>query len=417
MDEGPLERRRWVLLHLTGILVTMTALFFFLGLAWWWSVRGWCPSVTRKMRLKEVAVAKEHAAAGDYDAAVRIMAKFVGSPEGEFGYDHEEATRQLIAFGPDVLDPIFRQIVERSGSPALVDAASAFGTRAAARARPLIEHEDEDVRRTAVLILARTGEPTDLDTVLRMVAEDESPEVRIAAVEALVREGDRRVLEASARMLASEDWHERHVALRAVRELMPDNAFDVFVHALDDPALRSSAIHGLGMTGDPRAAPILVQFAKAQDGNPRFDDHGSVVRALSRLPDSVALPAMLELGKYWGAKENSDDYPLNWVIGSIEDCADEEAARGALAELEPCVRGTRHEEFYAAARRRLSGDPPPPPVPKPWRPWRRYSRSYLMTVGAFAAFSGCWIGLLAGWVGYACRRRRESRSSTSPPPQ
>jgi len=144
----------------------------------------------------------------------------------------------------------------------------AIGPEAAGDLHPLLEDPDAAVRRAAAEVLGLIGGPAEAP-VLAAAAEDPAAEVRSAALRALGQVGGR----------AESD---------VVRAALADRV----------PFVRTAAAHAAGRLGDRRAAPALIEQARADAYDPAL----AAAFALVRLdpPALLAAAESEDAGPYLG---------------------------------------------------------------------------------------------------------------------
>jgi len=78
-----------------------------------------------------------------------------------------------------------------------------------------------------------------------------------------------------------------------VREAAQRRDVYYLIGALDDPKTRGSAAHHLGDLGDRKAVPALIRNLRVENDLSR----NAVIKALARIGDPAAIPALLEVAQ------------------------------------------------------------------------------------------------------------------------
>ncbi len=139
----------------------------------------------------------------------------------------------------------------------ILESLKSYGDRVLAPAMSLLNHADEEVRTSALVVAEHFRDP--------------------------------RVIEPVARLLADPDWWIRISACDTLGRLGDARAVPHLVKALEDPECRWAAIDGLAQIGSPEALRPLVQLLR----DPRQEVRLEVLRALARF-DDPRLAAVLD---------------------------------------------------------------------------------------------------------------------------
>jgi HEAT repeat protein len=153
------------------------------------------------------------------------------------------------------------------------DAIGQIGTeKAISLLLPLLQEEDPLVRRSAVDALAFFDTPS-VRKALHKALHDSDPSVRRNAIDAVARLGDPQVVEALVLSLdAKNDFWVRYSAAEALGVVGDHRAIPPLLEAVQDPQplLRRVAVHSLGLLRDSRAIPALVRSLEDQDPQVRM---------------------------------------------------------------------------------------------------------------------------------------------------
>jgi len=123
----------------------------------------------------------------------------------------------------------------------------------------LLRDEKEGVRRAAVEVLVEIGTEAAIPVLLETL-RDEDWWVQVRAADALVAIGGLRVAAGVLPLLDHEHEAIRRTALEVLERTRDDATFDFLFSALDDPSatVRARSVRALGILGDGRAVPHLL---------------------------------------------------------------------------------------------------------------------------------------------------------------
>lgn len=164
--------------------------------------------------------------------------------------DRAAAVRKIILFSGSLMGWMRERIhrtVKEAGEP-LIDVVV-----------ELMLHEDQEVRRSALLFSTHFTSPRMVDPVIRMLADD--------------------------------DWWIRVVAIDMLGRLGDERAVDPLIAALDDDEIRWSAVEALSRIGSPRALKPIARLL----GDPVASVRLEVVRAIEVFDDPRALPLLMKV--------------------------------------------------------------------------------------------------------------------------
>lgn len=157
--------------------------------------------------------------------------------------------------------------------------------------------------------------------------------VRRSAIEVLGRIGDARAVEPVTRALNDEHWQVRREAARALRRIGDNRAVESLLQALkdSDAGVRSLAAGALGQIGEARAVESLVVSLNDSDSSVRR----SVAWALGQIGEARAVGPLLQ-----ALKDEDDD--VRWdaadALGAIRDPRAVEPLVQALKDKNISVR-------------------------------------------------------------------------------
>jgi HEAT repeat protein len=154
----------------------------------------------------------------------------------------------------------------------------------------LLEHENADVRRRAVVAMGESRDPRVIH-MLRIALYDRNALVGQAAAQALI--AFQYSLKRPSGLAAALYDPEPKVRYYAVRQLEQMQATDLLIEATynDDVIVRQIAIWYLGRTRAPQALPALLDALQDHD----FEVRGGAAWALGNLGDTQAIQALLPL--------------------------------------------------------------------------------------------------------------------------
>ncbi len=175
-------------------------------------------------------------------------------------------------------------------------AAEGLGQLGDPRALPALVEALRDphafVRWAAAQAIGQIGEQRAVSLLLPLLQEKD-PLVRRSAVDALAHFNTEEVRRALRRMLHDPDPSVRRNAIDAIARLSDPAAIDALILALDPQNefwVRYSAAEALGIVGDHRAVPPLIEASR----DPRPLLRRAVVSSLGLLRDSRAIPTLLQ---------------------------------------------------------------------------------------------------------------------------
>lgn len=115
-------------------------------------------------------------------------------------------------------------------------------------------------------------------------------------IEALGKLGDRRAVPILLRMLTSANWQDQSTAVRAFVHLPHKSAVPHLLKLLSNRRLKSNVIEALGVSGDKRAIPPLLEMLKSQSSMRYYYywQLGRLAEALGRLGAKEAEPLLLK---------------------------------------------------------------------------------------------------------------------------
>lgn len=245
---------------------------------------------------------------------------------------------------------------------------------------PLVEHPDPQTRSLVARLLARVGGVVGARGCVRLLNDpvwavrrdvcaalrdhplpglllplvgrledlSEPSEVRFKAVEALAATGERAAVGPLLRALEDPDPQVSSSAAYHLGDLRDVSALEPLVRYLrarhDAEYAHAGAAVSLGLLGDPRAVPALVE-ALADD---RAAVRGWAAQALGRLEQPAAVEALLRALEDGHAEVRAQ---ASWALGRLGDRRAVGPLLARLAEPEPRVRA------LAAAALGALGDP------------------------------------------------------------
>ena len=135
------------------------------------------------------------------------------------------------AFGPEGL-PALLNVLETSQHPVQLESAAFFLTKtqylpALPQLRKLAGHENEGVRKLAIIALGRFGHPQDYDFLV-VGLKSKDPATRSAHIRALSEFGDMRAVDLIIPLMESDDPGTRQAACTALQNLMNVDALEAF---------------------------------------------------------------------------------------------------------------------------------------------------------------------------------------------
>jgi HEAT repeat protein len=224
-------------------------------------------------------------------------------------------------------------------------ALTSIGEPAIAHVIPLARHVDPDVRRHAVLVLARSRDPRAVEPLLAAF-RDRDVRVRRAAV-VWTWSSDPRFFDAYARALEDRDGGVRFQASRVIGSFEDERLVDVLLQNLagNDVEVRQYAAIHLGKHRDPRIGPALITVLRDPSG--LVQAHAAL--ALGELKDRAAVEPLLTL-----VHETPDTSPRFAFIEALGKIGDSRAYDALISCLQSDHFVTRMQA--ADALRRL-GDP------------------------------------------------------------
>jgi HEAT repeat protein len=114
--------------------------------------------------------------------------------------------------------------------------------------RPVLEDEDESVRRRAATGLALLGEPAQpLLTLIRQAVEDEDADIRVAGIGILGNAKDKQSVELVSKALKDEVVDVRRTAISALGKLGDPDSIPAITEAVDDEDLETAKAAALAL--------------------------------------------------------------------------------------------------------------------------------------------------------------------------
>ncbi|MGW0827694.1 HEAT repeat domain-containing protein [Streptomyces sp. NPDC002845] len=149
----------------------------------------------------------------------------------------------------------------------------------------ILQHDDEDVRRAAALLLTRMRNPLVVVPLLRLLP-DADEDLQHQVVQALGRLGDRRAVEPLLAILTVSDGQPRTGVPSALGQLGDPSAVEPLLSLLTNPdgEPQPEVVQALGQLGDPKAIGPLLELQRVQPLEPP----STMIAALAALGDAEA---------------------------------------------------------------------------------------------------------------------------------
>ena len=210
-----------------------------------------------------------------------------------------------------------------------------------------LESNNSDIRKEAAETLGNIGHSEAVKPLIGLL-KDVNPDVRQAAAEALVKIGGLHAIEGLIAALQDSDSYVREAAAEILGKIS-NPALDPLMYALweDDWEVRIEAAKALGRLRDGRAVNSLIAVLKCEDRGTRQDtteDLGEitsslaksftapgvaqnirlrieVIKALARIGDQKAIPALVAELQNWDTAQEATDalQKFGWSPQSIEE--------------------------------------------------------------------------------------------------
>ena len=159
-----------------------------------------------------------------------------------------------------------------------------------------LEHPNYLVRKEAVAALGKSKDREVLEVLIQVLQDtDEYKSIRATAAAGLGTLLDERV---SAPLLAALDDENAEVRLQTATALGPlkaantvDKLIELIENPLEDPSVQAACVTALGLIGDKRAEPVLLNVLRTETG----DIYGNAITALGKLKSTAAVDELIKI--------------------------------------------------------------------------------------------------------------------------
>lgn len=269
-----------------------------------------------------------------------------------------------------VVDGLLRTCEQASQhtADAVAVAASVLGLRREASATPALLHLASEeanpiARRAAIVALGRIGQRQHVN---RIAPALDHPALAEPAALALLMLGDRRGVDFHAEALSDEGRRLTNSPGELVgRHGGPEHLFVLYAAATrgnDDASL--GALHGLGLLGDPRAVPTLLQCLDPRHPK-RTEVASAALEVLTGHHESLdEAGAIRRWHNWWEEHETNFPVGIRHRDGKVFDMG---ILLSRMSSQDPWVRRTAYDELVIQTGQLLPFD-----VDGPWRVQRRH---------------------------------------------
>ncbi|MCX8032151.1 MAG: HEAT repeat domain-containing protein [Thermoleophilia bacterium] len=148
-------------------------------------------------------------------------------------------------------------------TPTVISRLSRTGGRLLSLIRDQVRHENEEVRRAAVVALGRLGDTGGVETLLTVLTSD--PALAAVAADSLAKIGDRSAFEGLYSQIGHADADVREAVIGAINSLGHPETEERVRASLEDanPVVRESAVRIAGYFGFTTLVPLLL--ARTED--------------------------------------------------------------------------------------------------------------------------------------------------------
>jgi HEAT repeat protein/tRNA A-37 threonylcarbamoyl transferase component Bud32 len=201
-----------------------------------------------------------------------------------------------------------------------------------------LQHESEEMRRSAVVGLSATGDVGVMRNVFTAL-KDKDWRCTVRVADTLGTFGGVSIVEMVLALLKDKDVSTRQCALEIFQKMKNERTFILLVEALKDKESREHAVEALAAMGDKRAVPVFIKMLE-EDSETSL----SAIRALVVFREPHAIPSLLT------QLQRQDKVIRQEVLQALTVLTNEEYAPYVM-QMVMSMRGSDDEELRQLTNR------------------------------------------------------------------
>ena len=206
----------------------------------------------------------------------------------------EELTAIVLLLGEKSGPAVERTLTQLLGisnvRPSIIDILVSYGKRVTELVMEQLQAENVEVRRAAITVLGRIGDPRAVPALTNLLISD--PELMVPTAGALAQIGDRRAFDTLLSLIGHSDGAVRLAVVAALNSLGHPDMLKRMIDLLQDkdPYIRESAVRIAGYFAFNECVTLLLQRCHDPDENVRR----TAIELIPYLENAPVLPTLIE---------------------------------------------------------------------------------------------------------------------------